>query len=62
MADNWVPYAQENKLVLILPQANECFDTSIGKMNNAEATYPNTFYRTKTGFQNRFMMKLIEIA
>jgi len=35
MADNWVPYAQENSLVLIFPQANECFDTGIGKMSNA---------------------------
>ena len=60
MADHWVPYAQENELVLILPQANKCWDYGQDEKNSAERAFPNTNFITQTGFQNNFFMKIIE--
>ena len=66
MADYWVPYAQENDMVLVLPQVNHCWD--VGQFNEFDAvggiisTEENEVndHLTKNGFQMEFMNQIIE--
>ena len=59
MADYWVPYAQANKMVTVFPQVNNCWDNGQSVQDTSEPWFPNETYLSNQGFQNNFIMEII---
>jgi hypothetical protein len=58
MADHWVPYAQENDIVLVFPQVSKCWDIGESKDYSVGA-FPNETYLSQRSFQMNFLMQIM---
>ena len=53
MVINYAGFAQNNNMVMVFPQAVECWE-------NGRAEFTDTDYLTKNGFQLQFLKKVID--